>query len=102
MTLSTDVRDNEAKKFRDTSNGPAVAVVIEDGSIASESKINQILSADDRVRVYSFLDFGTRNERISTIVYSAPSVGTESVTITFNYVLDGNRYRLINDTRTLT
>lgn len=29
MTLSTDVRDNEAKKFRDTSSGPAVAVVTE-------------------------------------------------------------------------
>jgi hypothetical protein len=28
MSISTDVRDNEAKKFRDTANGPAVAVVL--------------------------------------------------------------------------
>lgn len=28
MSLSTDVRDNEAKKFRDTVDGPAVAVVL--------------------------------------------------------------------------
>ena len=30
MSLSTDVRDNEAKKFRDTVDGPAVAVTFED------------------------------------------------------------------------
>lgn len=29
MSLSTDVRDNEAKKFRDTVDGPAVAVTSE-------------------------------------------------------------------------
>jgi hypothetical protein len=35
MTLSTDVRDNEAKKFRSTPNGPVVAVTIEQSNLSS-------------------------------------------------------------------
>ena len=35
MSLSTDVRDNEAKKFRDSSGGPVVAVTFEDQVLLS-------------------------------------------------------------------
>jgi hypothetical protein len=100
MTLSTDIRDNESKKFRDTSNGPAVAVVIESGA-ESQSLIDQIMKASDREKEFTWLDFGLRSERINTIKYSASSVSTQSVLSTFSYSQVGNNYRLDAETRAL-
>jgi hypothetical protein len=56
----------------------------------------RILKAVDRVSQETVLDFGTKNERIVQIDYTAESVGTGTGFVarkSINYVLDGNGYR---------
>lgn len=56
----------------------------------------RILKAVDRVSQETVLDFGTKNERIVQIDYTAQSVGTGTGFVarkSINYVLDGNGYR---------
>jgi len=58
--------------------------------------LQQILAAFDRQSSISYLDFGTKNQRISQITYTAPSIGSGpgfTAVKTFNYTLVGNRYR---------
>lgn len=68
-------------------------------SVLTEVQLNlkqKILKANDRISTEVYLDFGTKNERISTISYTAASVGVGpgfTALKTFNYVLDGNSYR---------
>jgi len=62
----------------------------------------QILKASDRTKQFTWLDFGSRNERVSTIVYTAPSVGAYILTKTFSYSLSGNAYRLDSEILVLT
>ena len=99
--------DAEIDKFRDAANNKSkVAVTIEqDGSIPiefTESIAQQILKASDREKQFTWLDFGTRNERVSEIIYTAESVGDYILTKTFSYSLSGNAYRLDSETLVLT
>lgn len=48
-------------------------------------------------RAFTWLDFGTKNQRISTIVYTSTNLPTNTVTRTFSYTLVGTRYRLDTD-----
>lgn len=64
----------------------------------------QILSAKDRDQVITYADFGTKNQRIIRIDYSASSIGTGAgftARKTLSYVLDGNSYRRTNITWSL-
>ncbi len=67
-----------------------------------ETISQQILKAPDRNKQFTWLDFGSRNERVSTIVYTAPSVGAYILTKTFSYSLSGNAYRLDSEILVLT
>lgn len=56
----------------------------------------QILAAKDRVQALTYADFGTKNQRITQIDYTAASIGTGpgfTARKTFTYVLDGNNYK---------
>lgn len=53
----------------------------------------QILKATDRQQDITYLDFGTKDERVSQIDFVAPSVGTSVARKTLTYTLVGNRYR---------
>ena len=60
----------------------------------------QVLSAHDLVSTYTWLDFGTKQERVSTIIYTSATFLGETITRTFDYTLVGTKYRL--DTETWT
>jgi len=56
----------------------------------------QILTAVDRSQAITYADFGTKNQRITRIDYTAPSVGSGSgftARKTITYSLAGNTYR---------
>ena len=63
---------------------------------------NKVLSAEDLLETYTWLDFGTKNERIDTIVYTAASVPAVTVTKDFTYVPAGTAYRLTTITWSVT
>lgn len=106
MTLSTDVRDNEAKKFRDSSGKPVVAVVIEQTSPVpvefSQSTFSQIITSPDRVDLFSYLDAGSKNERILKIEYSSATIHSGLVAVkNFSYDTIGSKFILKQITKTL-
>jgi hypothetical protein len=60
------------------------------------NRLQQILKAKDRTGTISYADFGNKNQRITQITYTAPSIGTGpgfTAVKTFTYTLVGNRYR---------
>lgn len=59
----------------------------------------QILAAKDRDQAFVYADFGTKNQRITQVNYTAPSIGAGAgftARKTLNYSLIGNRYRRDN------
>lgn len=60
----------------------------------------QVLAAHDLVATYTWLSFGTKNERVSTIDYTSATFPGVTITRTFAYTLVGTAYRL--DTETWT
>lgn len=58
------------------------------------NKKQQVLTAHDVVATYTWLDFGTKNERISTIVYTSATFLGDTITRTFTYSLVSSKYRL--------
>lgn len=60
----------------------------------------QVLSAHDLVVNYSWLDFGSKNERVSSIVYTSATFTGDIITRTFNYTLVSDKYRLDSETWT--
>jgi hypothetical protein len=60
------------------------------------NRLQQILKSEDRQSTIIYLDFGTKNQRISQITYTSPKIGVGpgfTAVKTFNYTLVGNRYR---------
>jgi hypothetical protein len=60
------------------------------------NRLQQILKAKDRTGTITYADFGNKNQRITQITYTAPSIGTGpgfTAVKTFTYTLVGNRYR---------
>lgn len=61
------------------------------------NRVAQILAAkDNRSGTLSYADFGTKDQRVTSITYTAPSVGTGpgfTAVKSFTYTLVGNRYR---------
>jgi hypothetical protein len=94
----------ETERIKATSiDGYGVPVLNPDGSFVGNPPINeidQLMSAEDKVETYTWLDFATANERISTIVYSSASLAL-SATDTFAYTLTSGVYRLDTITRVL-
>ena len=57
---------------------------------------NQILNAKDRAQTISYADFGTKDQRVTQISYTAVSIGTGAgftARKTISYTLVGNSYR---------
>lgn len=57
----------------------------------------QINSSHDRSRAFVWLDFGTKDERVSQINMTSSSFPGVTARKTFNYTQVGNRYRLDSD-----
>jgi hypothetical protein len=69
-------------------NGPEFTFV--------NNRLQQILKAKDRTGTITYADFGNKNQRITQITYTAPSIGTGpgfTAVKTFTYTLVGNKYR---------
>jgi hypothetical protein len=70
----------------------------EDGTLSGVVRVfvnsvrTQILAAEDRNQAITYADFGTKNQRVTSIVYSAPDFAITAVK-TFTYTLVGTRYR---------
>jgi hypothetical protein len=56
--------------------------------------VQQILAAHDRQEVYTYADFGTKNERITRIDYTSATFVGHTATRDFSYTLVGPNYRL--------
>lgn len=119
------IKDLEHLKFKETAQGRAVKVSIVEGNlsidgdvtIAGDSKISgtvdgtstgtertfinnrliQLLSAHDVVKTFTWLDFGTKNERVSVIAYASAALSINA-TRTFSYTSISGGYRLDTDT----
>jgi len=65
--------------------------------VALENVRQQMLKDPLLERAFTWLDFGTKNQRISTIVYTSTNLPLNTVTRTFSYTLVGTRYRLDTD-----
>lgn len=100
--MKSDIREREHDKFRPaTGDKSKVAVTVEQDSPIpvelAESIAQKIIKASDRTRAFTWADFGTKNERLTSVVYTAPSVGAYTLTKTFNYTQVGSNYRLDNE-----
>lgn len=61
----------------------------------SQTNRELLLSQNDLVRSLTWLDHGTSDARISTIVYSSAALGgSYNRTLTLSYTLSGGKYRL--------
>ncbi len=58
------------------------------------NKKQQVLSAHDLSVAFTWLDFGTKQERVSTMVYTSATFPTDTITRTFSYTLTSGKYRL--------
>lgn len=115
--FSDNKNNREFDKYRQTLSGDtAVAFVLEDfsGGISFDQIISgttdgtlsgtertfvnnkkaQVLAAHDLSVAYTWLDFGNKNERVSTIIYTSATFVGVIITRTFSYTLTGGKYRL--------
>lgn len=83
-------------------NPSKLAIGTEDGTLTGvqrvfvNNRVQQILAAKDRNGTISYADFGTKDQRITQITYTAPSIGVGvgfTAQKNFTYTLIGNRYR---------
>jgi hypothetical protein len=104
MAFPYDVKEMWNKAFRQSGSNTSIAVTSDTGLPVElvESIAQQIIKASDRNKSFTWLDFGTRNERVSSIIYTAPSVGAYLLTKNFTYSLSGNAYRLDSESLVLT
>lgn len=58
---------------------------------------NQVLNSHDLVVTYTWLNFGTKDERVSQIVYTSATIPAV-ITRLFSYTLTGGKYRLDTET----
>lgn len=63
---------------------------------------NQVLAAHDLIISYSWLNFGTKDERIDSITYTSNTFPGISVLRSFSYTLVGTKYRLDSESWTTT
>lgn len=102
MAIPEQISDREKRKFRESSVIPehtVVAVTVEDD--LTSSIIDSILSASDRVDLYTWQDSGTIAERVTQIVTTAPSVTALTLTTTFTYNTAGAWYVIASKSRVL-
>jgi len=106
MSFPFELKEMMAKAFRQSGTNTSVSVTVDPGSPIpiefAENIAVQILKSPDRNKVFSWADFGSKNERVTSVVYTAPSVGAYILTKTFSYSLSGNAYRLDSETLVLT
>jgi len=59
----------------------------------STTQLDAILNSVDRILTITYADFGTRNQRVTKLIYRSPSIPGVEAHKTLAYTLVGNRYR---------
>lgn len=62
------------------------------------NKKQQVLASHDLVGAYTWADFGTKNERVTSISYTSATFPAVTITRTFAYTLSAGSYRLDTET----
>lgn len=93
MTFPYDVREMWNKAFRQSGSNTKIAVDIDQPIEIEQSIVTKIINSPDTEVSYEFADFGTMNERVTKMTYYSASVG-QTVERTFQYILDGQFYKL--------
>lgn len=106
MTLPRAHDDREYQNFVDRNNLSTRLVALnllpgETIPTEESSLISKILNAEDRVRQFTFLDGGSKNERVSEILISAASVGIQVIKKDYTYIQVGNNYVLESETTSI-
>lgn len=98
----------ESKSCKSSGAAGNIITGTDDGTLTGTSYVfvnnifKQILAAEDRVEQYTYVDAGTRNERITVIEYSSAIVHPGTIARkTISYTLAGNSYIVTNITRSL-
>ena len=103
VTVVNDVSDPipvSVSSLSVTITGDAITSGTVDGTATGTERTfvnnrkNQVLSSHDLAVAYTWLDFGTKDERVSSIVYTSATFVGVTVTRTFTYSLVGTKYRL--------
>lgn len=92
-----NVKDREHQKFVESPTRAGKTAVEVVGSLQVDEILNDkesVLNAEDLEISYSWLDFGSKNERISQMIYTAASVSGVTIQRDFTYTLTGGKYRL--------
>lgn len=89
ITIGGTVSLDEPVKISGTNNGLVSGT--EYGFVYNRR--SQVLDSDDRVENYTYVDFGTKNQRITRIDYTSATFPGITVRRDFNYVLDSGSYR---------
>lgn len=93
-----NIEDLDASKddvaIAGTENGTATGTVRH----FVNNRRQQILAAHDRVQAIVYADFGTKDERVTSITYTSPTFPGILAVKTITYTLVGNRYRRDNIT----
>lgn len=83
---------------------PVVTAGTEDGNATSPkfvtvySRRQQVLDSKDRVATFTYEDFGTKDQRIASIVYTSPTFPGVSIRREFSYSQVLGRYRRDSET----
>jgi hypothetical protein len=56
----------------------------------------QVLASHDREEIYTYADFGTKNQRVTRVDYTSNTFPGIIARRDFNYILDSGRYRLVD------
>lgn len=103
VTVVNDVSDPipvSVSSLSVTITGDAITSGTVDGTATGTERTfvnnrkNQVLASHDLAVAYTWLDFGTKDERVSSIVYTSATFVGVTVTRTFTYSLVGTKYRL--------
>lgn len=92
----------------DQSSIPSLEIGTVDGTAGGTQRVfvnntkSQVLSSHDLVNTYTWLDFGTKNERVNTIVYTSATITGVTVTRSFSYTNVSGKYRLDTEIWTTT
>jgi len=95
-TILNDINTNILALPTDN-NGLSIGT--ENGTIGGVQRVfvnnlkEQILSTHDRNAAFSYLDFGTKNQRVEKIEYTSSTIPGYTIRRSFSYTLVGTKYR---------
>lgn len=92
-----NIKDRDFQKYIESPTRPGKTAVEVVGSLTVDEILNQkeeVLAAEDLEVSYTWLDFGTKNERVSQIIYTAASISGVTLQRDFTYSLVSGKYRL--------